>query len=141
MTTDNSWIYTIQTDIFTILAQKIKTRLLSDYPNLSVTMDDTTPTEPKFPTVYIHFLQGIEQANNLVNQEVNAVLQTMQYEITVSKEQGLIGVRKVTECVTSALKDLQFTLVATPEIMNTNPDTKRMVGRARRMLTSGTTWD
>lgn len=136
----NSWIYDVQTDIFTIIKTKLTGKLGADYPDLLVTMTDSLLTDTSFPTVYLHFMQGVERANDLVNEEINAVTTTLQYEVTVSKEQGMRVANEVTSEVTDALKSLGFTLVFTPEFVHVNADTKRTIGRARRTIASGDSW-
>lgn len=136
----NSWIYDVQTDLFTIIKTKLMSKLEVTYPQLLITTNDALLTEPSFPTIYIHFLQGMEQANDLVNEEINAVTTTIQFEVIVSKEQGMNTCSKITADLTHSLKSLGFTLVFTPEFINTNADTKRMVGRARRTIASGDSW-
>lgn len=128
------WIFDVETSIFARLKNEVISSLKSKYPDINFTMDDASDTQPKFPTVYIHFLGGSEQGQDLEGLSINAILCTVQFEVTVSKEQGLLGARQVTYEVVRQLKNLRFSVVSLPEFQNISTDTKRMVGRARRTI-------
>lgn len=134
------WAIDIEQDIYSIVKAKVTSALSAEYPNLYFTMDDSVQTEPKFPTVYIHFISSIEQASELDSKEIKAILLSAQYEVTVSKAQGIRGAKIVASKVLEAFKDLRFEAISLPMFMNTSVDTKRMVGRCRRMIGSGDTW-
>lgn len=132
-----AWYYDIETDIFTQVKYRLNQALLTRFPDLYITMDDAIIQEPKFPTVFIHFMQSVEEAQTLENTSVNAVNCTIQFEVTVSKEQGMNTARVVTDEVTKAFKELAFNMVSLATFNNGSQDTKRMVGRCRRRIGNG----
>lgn len=132
-----AWYYDIETDIFTQVKYRLNQALLTRFPNLYITMDDAIIQEPQFPTVYIHFMQSVEEAQTLENTSVNAINCTIQFEVTVSKEQGMNAARLVMAELTTAFKQLAFNVVSLATFTNNSQDTKRMVGRCRRMIGNG----
>ena len=71
-----------------------------------------TNQKPIFPTVYIHELSGLEQGQTLDGQTVNAVLETIQVDIS-SNTSGS-DVRLVTATVANVFKELRFDVVGMP---------------------------
>lgn len=134
-----AWYIDIETDIFTQVKYRLKQALLTRFPDLYVTMDDTIIQEPKFPTVYIHFMQSVEDAQDFDGTSVNAINCSVQFEVTVSKEQGMNSARIVAAEVTSAFKALSFNMVSLATFSNSSADIKRMVGRCRRIIGNGDT--
>lgn len=132
-----AWYYDIETDIFTQVKYRLNQALLTRFPDLYITMDDAIIQEPQFPTVYIHFMQSVEEAQTLENTSVNAINCTIQFEVTVSKEQGMNAARIVMAELTTAFKQLAFSVVSLATFTNSSQDTKRMVGRCRRMIGNG----
>lgn len=133
------WYSQVETDIFTQIKYRLSNALLTTFPNLYITMDDSVIQEPKFPTVYIHFMQSVELAKNLDGTDVNAIQLTVQYEITVSKEQGMNVARMVYGELATILKNMAFTMMSLADFENNSNDTKRMVGRSRRIIGNGDT--
>lgn len=135
------WTTDIETDIYSIVKAKVTTALSSTFPNLFFTLDDATQTEPKFPTVYIHFT-SVEMARDFESNTIPAIRVLAQYEVVTSKAQGLSGARVVGDAVLEAFKSLRFEAISLPEFQNNAiPDTKRLVGRCQRVIGNGDTWN
>lgn len=134
------WTTDIETDIYSIVKSKVVSALSKEYPNIYFTMDDSVQTEPKFPTIYIQFISSIEQETDFEGKDIPAILLTVQFEVTVNKAQGIRSARLIADNVLGAFKNLRFESVSLPRILNTNPDTKRVVCRCRRMIGSGDAW-
>ena len=101
---DNDWVYSVESKIYTIVKTRLETALKSTYPKLLVTQQQKLNDEPSFPTVYIQMLDSPEIGSDLKNETVNAMLTTFEVHTTVSKEQGLSGLRKVQAAVTDNFK-------------------------------------
>lgn len=127
------WVDDIQTKIFTIVKTKTISKLKTKYPDLNFTMDSSSITEPKFPTVYITFLAPSERGQDLIGQDVNAVNLTVQIDVLVNKAQGLTGARDVAYEVEDNFKELRFSGTM-PTFENNTTDVKRMIMRMSRIV-------
>ncbi len=131
------WIFDIETSIYARLKNEVIASLKSTYPDIFFTMEERIDSSTRFPTVYIHFLAGSEQGGDLEGSTINAINCTVQFEVVVNQSQGLSGARKVTNEVVKQLKKMRFSVISLPEFQNVTTDTKRMVGRARRIIGQG----
>lgn len=131
---DNDWVYSIESKIYTIVKTRLETALKSTYPKLLVTQQQKLNDEPSFPTVYIQMLDSPEIGSDLKNETVNAMLTTFEVHTTVSKEQGLIGLRKVQSAVTDNFKKLRFNTVTRGEFTRETNDTYTSISRFRRVI-------
>lgn len=131
------WMLDKQSEMYTIVKVRAERVLKTKYPDIRFTQDDTAQMEPKFPTVYIHYLQGAELARDLEGTEVNAFSCDVQIDVTVSKAQGKTVAEKVMYEVVSQFKTLYFGLRGTPVFVPTGNDTKQMSCRMNRAIGSG----
>ena len=130
---DNSWVYDIQDKIFSRLQAVCMAKLKGSYPNINVTMDDHKVTNPKFPSVYLHFLSPIETGKDLDGADINAVYLTAQIDVTVADMDNKMTVaKKVSQVVTDCMKDMRFSATL-PEFMNTDSE-YRTVSRFAREI-------
>ena len=108
-------------------------KLKGSYPNINVTMDDHKVTNPKFPSVYLHFLSPIETGKDLDGADINAVYLTAQIDVTVADMDNKMTVaKKVSQVVTDCMKDMRFSATL-PEFMNTDSE-YRTVSRFAREI-------
>ena len=131
---DNDWVYSIESKIFTIVKTRLNTALLSTYPKLLVTQQAKLNDNPSFPTVYIQMLDSPETGSDLENTTINAIIATFEVHITVSKEQGLSGLRKVQGAVTDNFKKLRFKVATRGEFTKETSDTYTSISRFRRVI-------
>lgn len=131
---DNDWVYSIESKIFTIVKTRLNTALSSTYPNLLVTQQHKLSEEPKFPTVYIQMLDSPEVGSDLDNLTINGILATFEIHITVSKSQGMSGLRKVQAAVTDNFKKLRFNMVTRGEFTRETDDKYTSISRFRRVI-------
>ena len=130
------WMLTKQAEMYTVVKVRSERVLNTKYPDIRFTQDDTAQMEPKFPTVYIHYLQGDELARDLEGTDVNAFSCDVQIDVTVSKAQGKSVAEKVMYEVVSQFKTLLFGLRGTPVFVPTGNDTKQMSCRMNRAIGS-----
>lgn len=128
----NSWVFDIQTSIYSRLKAICESRLKTKYPDITVTMDSHSPTNPLFPNVYIHFLAPIENGADLVGQDINGVYLTAQIEVTVTDAQGMIVANEVSSVVADCMKEMRFTATL-PEFRDTDTE-YRTVSRYARTI-------
>ena len=131
---DNDWVYSVESKIYTIVKTRLETALKSTYPKLLVTEQKKLNDEPHFPTVYIQMLDSPEIGSDLKNETVNAMLTTFEVHTTVSKEQGLSGLRKVQAAVTDNFKKLRFNMVTRGEFTRETNDNYTSISRFRRVI-------
>lgn len=131
---DNSWAFDLGTLIYTKVKTMAMEKLKTQYPSISFTSSDLNDNSANFPTVYIHEIGGIEQGQDLENNTINAVLETMQVDIYVNTKQN--DAKRIMSVVASCFKELGFSIIAMPEFQNTST-VYRSTMRVRRMIGSG----
>lgn len=131
------WINEKQSEIYTLLEYYTKSKLIGVYKNLNFTKEEESslPTN-EFPNVLIKFLNGKEKAQTIKGTTINAILCTIQIDVTSNKTQGLYVAEDVIWTVVESAKRLGFELFYSPEPMPTGNDTKRIVARMRRTIGS-----
>ena len=75
------WYAELESKIFTILKTRINKKYKTKYPDLNFTTDDTNRTPIKSPTIYFREIDSREMANNLENNVVNMVLETIEIDV------------------------------------------------------------
>jgi len=128
------WVTNKQNEIYTYLKYRALVALQTKYPNLFFTQDDSPNESPKFPCVYVHFLSPIETGRDLDNDSVNAVVCTLQVDVTVPEQMGMSAATEVSDNVVENLKRMRFSITAFPEFSNLNTNTKRKILRAERTI-------
>ena len=134
MAVDNTWVFKIESKIYTILETRLMKALSSTYPDLLITQQQKLNDEPHFPTIYIKMLDSPETMADLDNTDVNAIVATFEVHITVSKAQGLGGCRKVAGSVLDNFKKLRFNVTSRGEITRETSDNYIIISRFRRII-------
>ena len=122
-----------------IITTQLKVRVpkLTDnkYPNMSFTNEISDKT-PSFPNVYVMELQPSEVGNDLSNNQIHALRDTIQIEVStnVSKSEA----KNVRNACISAMKAMRFSLVVDTYAKIDN--LHRYVIRMRRIVASGDTF-
>jgi len=129
-----SWIYKLENRIYTIVKTRT-TKVLSKYPDLNFTQDpEPDDTTPHFPTVFFTFLPSAEMGRTIEGSSINAIMSTIEVQVTSSKTQGLTVARTVSWEVVEQLKALRYEVVLSPKVIPTGNDTCEVVFRMRRMI-------
>lgn len=112
------WFSRITTTVFTRIKNSVSKKLKSTYPDLNFTTSDKSSTDPKFPTVYVKRMPGMEKGQDLDGSTVNAMLVTFQVEVTdnISDTRAL----EVADECCSVMKSMRFQLVGEPVPNNSN---------------------
>lgn len=129
---DNSWVFDLETHIFSIVQKKVGDKLKSKYPNIRF----TTTSNPKgvtvkYPTVYIHELPGAEKARTLEGEDISGILYSMQVEVSTDKSAK--EAKAVLKEVALVYKNMGFEINSFPEESN-GDEYYRCVMRVRRTL-------
>lgn len=106
------------------------------YPNMSFT-NEVSDNTPSFPNVYVHELESYELGNDLANQEIHALRDTIQIEVSTNTSKS--DARIVINACINAMKALSYSLVSGAVYMKIN-NVHRYVIRVRRVIASGDTF-
>ena len=114
---DNSWVFDLETRIFSIVSVKVSRKLKEKYPNIFF----TTTSSPKdiitkFPTVYIHEMPGTEYGITKERDKINGISYAMQIEVTTNVSQK--EAKTVLKEVAFAFKEMGFEINSFPEASN-----------------------
>lgn len=130
---NEAWFSKIESRVFTIF----KKRMREEFPNVFYTTANEKVVESKFPCVYLHELEQLEQGRDLDNVTVNAVLSTIQIQVftkTAAENKDIM-----TEAVLQ-MKKLRFNVAAMPIYTSEGDKTIFLsVARFHRMLGAGDT--
>lgn len=121
----------LESQIFTLIKTKFSKKLKDRYPDLTFTTSDRVETKPKFPTVYIHEMPGMEDGADTEGNEINAVLCSFQIEVTTNKQMN--ETKEIMNEILRIMKSMRFQVISMPEFQNTN-NVYRRVARFRRMI-------
>ena len=125
------WTNDIESIVYTRIKIALSGKLKTKYKDLSFTNTDIVPQNPKFPTVYIHELNGYEKANDLENEEIHAVESSFQIEVTDNVSQA--RAKEVMNEVVKVMKKMKFSGTNMPEFQNID-GYFRNVFRCRRTI-------
>ena len=131
MVTDNQWAFDLGTTIFSIVKSKTLAELKSKYPDIFVTDKGKTNGKAVFPTVYIQELSGSERGADLEGKSINAVLETIQVDVTTNTNRA--DVNRVMYTVASIFKQMSFTVQSMPDF-EYNGETYRKTARFQRII-------
>lgn len=129
------WVFSIETKIYTIIKTRLEKALLSTYPNLNVTQQQKINDTPSVPTVFIKMLDSPEIGADLEGSTINAMLATFETHITVTKDMGLSGLRKISAAVLEQFKKLRFQTNTRGEITRETSETYTVIARFNRVVT------
>lgn len=128
------WTKYIESSVFSRIKNEGLNALADIYPDINYTTEEEAPTEAQFPTVYVHELPSVEQGADLEGTSINAMLVTIQVDVTDNKSKS--RVKAVMNEVTKTMKSMQFQVVASPDIV-TNDDVHKGTARYRRLIAQG----
>lgn len=130
---NNKWVDEVQTYLYSKIKAMLTVKLKKKYPDLFITDDDEVPTDPKFPSIFIEFLQPSERGADLEGKSINAISLTVEVDVTVTKAQGMKVAREVSYEVLECFKSLSFRATM-PNFQNDGDGTKRMIARYTRVI-------
>jgi len=131
---DNDWVYSIESKIYTIVKTRLENSLKTTYPSMVITQQQRLNDDTSLPSVFIKMLDSPEVGADLNNLTVNAMLVTFETHITVSKDMGLTGLRKIASEVLGNFKKLRFNVGMRGEITRETTDTYTIISRFNRVI-------
>lgn len=128
------WFAEIESTVYTIVQYHLKTKKDAPFPNLTCTTASTTEMPSKFPTLYLHELNPLEQGQDLENNEINAVMHSV--EIKVFSNKNETEVRNIMASAIAEMKKLRYSVTLFPDPTTTNKISSA-VARFRRTIAKG----
>lgn len=125
------WIDDISSIVYSRIKIHVRSKLKSKYPELFFTNSSETPSDPKFPTVYIHELSGSERGQDLENDSINSVISSFQIEVSDNVNQS--RAKEVMNEVVKIMKQMRYSVSDLPEFQNID-GYFRNVFRCRRTI-------
>lgn len=117
----------IQSKVLTQVEYMMKKK----YPKLICTTKNENGQPAKFPTLFLHELQSIEQGQDLTNETVNAVLSTIEIQVWTNTTET--DCRNIIAEAVNQMKLLQYNITGMP-IVEVNDKIAWGVVRCRRMV-------
>ena len=78
---DNSWVFDLETNLFSIVKNKVLNKLNKKFPTIHFTLtDEPKDATTKYPTVYMHEMSGSEKARTTEGHTINGIQYSMQIE-------------------------------------------------------------
>ena len=131
------WVFDIESKIYTILKTRLEKSLKTDYPNLLITQQQKINDDTSIPTIFIKMLDSPEMGADLEGSTINAMLVYFETHITVTKDLGLKGLRKISAAVLENFKLLRFQMATRGEITRESSDTYTTIVRYERLIGAG----
>lgn len=128
------WVFNIESKIYTIVKTRLTNALKDVYPKLLITQQQRLNDDTQLPVIYIKMLDSPEIGADLDGVTVNAMLVTFETHITVSKDSGLSGLRKISASVLENFKKLRFQMATRGEITRETSDTYTTISRYNRVI-------
>lgn len=125
------WTSEIPSIVFTRIKTEGLKKLKSKYPNIQFTTSSKKATDSKFPTVYVKRMQGSERGQTLDGTSVNAILSTLQIEVT--DDVSDVRAQEVADVVYGIMKSMRYEAIGEP-FPDNDDSTYRNVARYRRII-------
>lgn len=121
----------LESQVYTRIKTQFPRKLKEKYKNINFTTENKVDALPRFPTVYIHEMPGMETGADLQGGTINAVWSSFQIEVTTNTKQS--DTKEVMDEVVKIMKKMRFQVISMPEFQNTDSIYRR-VARFRRMI-------
>ena len=132
---NEDWFSKIEESVLTQLDYMLAQRADAPFPNLVVTSANQNQVTA-FPTLYIHELTPVETGNDLENQTINAVIETIEIQIWTNETEE--ECRRLMSAAIIEMKRMRFDCTAFPSIQTYNKIAFG-IARFRRIIGSGDT--
>lgn len=124
----------LESQVFSRIKYGFSKGIKEKYPDLNFTTSDKSSTNPKFPTVYIHFMESPEIAQTLAATSLNGIKGA--FQIDVSDNENNNRTDEVAREVLRIMKSMGFEVPTMP-FHNNDGDTYKTVARYRRTTLDG----
>lgn len=125
-------LYDIQNIVFSRIAYYGKQK----YPKALFTTSNTNQTKPTFPTVYVHYLGGLERGADLTGESLNAITAPFQIEVYTNKSDAEAD--KVMQEIMKIMKNMKFQ-ISQLSFSDNQDGVYRKIARFSRIIGAGDT--
>jgi len=126
------WFSQIESKVLTYLQYNLKNKTNAPYPDLNCTTKSESTTPSVFPTLYIHDLSPSEQAQDLENDEVNAVLSTIEIQVFSNRSEN--ETKQIISTAIGLMKDARWNITLFPD-PQTKDKISYAIARFRKLVT------
>ena len=131
------WISDVETKVYARIKENGQ-ELKKNFPSIFFTTEnESSSTTPKFPTVYLEELSGMERGRDLEGTRVNAYMAT--FQINISHNDKKSHVRRIMNNCMDTMKQLRFEIIGTP-VYNRSEGVWTGVARFRRVFGANDIW-
>lgn len=130
MSNNAKWFSEIESQYRSYFSTRLK-KALPDY-DIKFPTEESNNTPTKFPTVFFHEIAQSERGNDLENDGINAVMETI--EIQVYTNDSLAENKDITATAAVLMKQLRFSMITAPVHMKEGENIRRSVSRYRRII-------
>ena len=124
-------------EVLSIVFSRVKDIVGRKISGINWTTTARAPTKPKFPTVYIHKLEGSEAMRDLNGNTVNAIISNIQVDVIGNDGQNQVN--EIAYEIQDAMKSMRYNIVGDVFIDESDTETYRSVARYRRTIGHGDT--
>lgn len=128
----STWFSQIESTVFTYLQYQLRNKILAPFPDLNCTTKSQSTTPSVFPTLYIHDLSPVEQAQDLENDEVNAVLATIEIQVFSNRSEN--ETKQIISAAIGLMKDAHWNITMFPD-PQTRDKVSYAIARFRKLVT------
>lgn len=132
---NEDWFAKLEESVLTQLDYMLAQRADAPFPSLVVTSANQNQVTA-FPTLYIHELSPVEAGNDLNNQSINAVIETIEIQIWTNETEE--ECRRLMSAAIVEMKRMRFNCTSFPNIQTENK-VAFGVARFRRIIGSADT--
>lgn len=127
------WFAELEEQIFTQVDYMLTLKPDAPFPNLTCTTANQN-SKTVFPTLYLHELEPVEAGQDLNNQSVNAVVETIEIQVWTNETEEIC--REILSAAITEMKRMRFNVTGFP---NVHTDNKIALGiaRFRRLIGQG----
>lgn len=126
-------LFQLESIVTTQLKVRVPKLTNNKFPNMSFT-NEITDNTPSFPNVYIHELEPSEVARDLANNQIHALRDTIQIEVSTNTSKA--DAKTVSNACINAMKAMRYSVVVM-NVYNKTNNIHRYVSRVRRIVASG----
>lgn len=113
----DNWFSDLEEKIFTQLDYMLTGKSDAPYPNLICTTANQNNVTV-FPTLYLHELAPVETGNDLDNQTINAVIETIEIQVWTNGTEE--DCRKLISAAVLEMKRMRFNVTGFPDVQTDN---------------------
>lgn len=128
----DTWFSEVESKIFTYIQYGLTRKTNAPYPRLNCTTKSQSTKPSVFPTLYLHNLTPIEQGQDLENDEVNALLATIEIQVFSNKSED--EANEIMTTAISLMKDLRWNVTMFPD-PQTSDNVSLTIARFRKLVT------